>query len=74
MEAYKERFIIEYKELEERKNKLYEMLKKYELGTLEFTPSCPISLLRKQYQAMCEYLYCLNARAEIEKINLKGDE
>lgn len=73
MEAYKVRFIKEYRELKDRKEKLFNMLVKYEQGTLEFEPTCPISLLRKQYQAMCEYLYCLYTRAEIEKIDLNSE-
>lgn len=73
MEAYKIRFIKEYRELEDRKEKLFNMLLKHEQGILEFEPACPIALLRKQYQAMCEYLYCLSARAEIEKIDLNAE-
>lgn len=64
------RFRIEYSELKERYNKLHKMLVKYDAGTLEFKPSCPIELLRKQKAAMGEYLNILEIRAEIEKVTL----
>lgn len=70
MEAYKERFIKEFKELNERTNKLGNMLTKYDNGTLEFTPTCSINTLRTQYFAMCSYRSVLIERAEIEHINL----
>ena len=64
------RFRIEYSELKERYNKLHKMLVKYDAGTLEFKPTCPIELLRKQKAAMGEYLNILEIRAEIEKVTL----
>lgn len=70
MEAYKERFIKEFKELNERTEKLANMLTKYDNGTLEFTPTCPINMLRTQYFAMCAYRSVLIERADIENINL----
>ena len=44
------------------------MLVKYDAGTLDFTPSCPIELLKHQAKMMGQYLYDLEVRAEIEKI------
>ncbi len=64
------RFRIEYSELKERYNKLHKMLVKYDAGTLEFKPTCPIELLRKQKATMGEYLNILEIRAEIEKVTL----
>lgn len=64
------RFRIEYSELKERYNKLHKMLVKYDVGTLEFKPTCPIELLRKQKATMGEYLNILEIRAEIEKVTL----
>lgn len=64
------RFRIEYHELKERYNKLHKMLVKYDAGTLEFKPTCPIELLRKQKATMGEYLNILEIRAEIEKVTL----
>lgn len=46
------RFRIEYSELKERYTKLHKMLVKYDAGTLEFKPTCPIELLRKQKATM----------------------
>lgn len=64
------RFRIEYSELKERYNKLHKMLVKYDAGTLEFKPTCPIELLRKQKATMGGYLNILEIRAEIEKVTL----
>lgn len=70
MEDYKVRFIKEFKELDERLLKLGAMLRKYDNGTLEFTPTCPISLLKAQYFAMRAYCTILEERAEIEDVDL----
>lgn len=72
MEDYKVRFIKEYRDLNDKYEKLHKMLIKYDAGTLVFTPTCPIELLRKQKAFMGNYLYCLEVRAEIEKIDLKA--
>lgn len=64
------RFKKEYYELKERYIKLHKMLVKYDAGTLEFQPTCPIELLRKQKSTMGEYLNILEIRAEIEKVTL----
>ena len=70
MEDYKLRMINEYKNLEEKYNKLHKMLVKYDAGKLDFTPTCPIDLLRKQASFMGQYLYILETRAVIEGVNL----
>ena len=67
---WKERVQLEYKQLKERYDKLHNMIVKYEAGTLEFTPNCPIDLLKEQAAAMGKYLYVLEVRAQIEDINL----
>lgn len=71
MEEYKERFIKEYKELSDRHEKLDNMIKKYEDGTLDFTPDCPIELLKLQAFYMKMYKNVLEQRCYYEKINLK---
>ena len=43
---------------------------KYEAGTLDFTPDCSLELLKEQASAMGKYLYVLEVRAQIEKIEL----
>lgn len=68
---WKERVVQEYKELEERYNKLHKMLIKYEAGTLDFTPNCSLELLKEQKMYMGEYLRVLEIRAEIEDIDLE---
>lgn len=67
---YKERFKAEYYQLKIRYDKLFDMLVKYEDGTIEFKPNCSIELLTQQKNAMRTYLGCLEKRAEIEGIKL----
>lgn len=67
---YKQRFINEYVELKDRHRKLRKMLVQYDAGKLEFTPTCPIDLLRKQKSLMGEYLNVLEIRAVIEDVEL----
>ncbi|MEE0968153.1 MAG: hypothetical protein U0M06_02115 [Clostridia bacterium] len=67
---YKERFKAEYQQTKIRYDKLHKMLTKAEAGTLDFTPTCPLELLREQKANMGRYLHCLEIRAEIEKIDL----
>lgn len=74
MEDYKLRMINEYKELEEKYNKLHKMLVKYDAGKLDFMPTCPIDLLRKQASFMGQYLYILETRAVIEGIDLNAEK
>ena len=67
---YKERFKAEYYQTKIRYLKLHKMLVKADAGTLEFTPTNPLKLLREQKANMGKYLYCLEVRAEIEGIEL----
>lgn len=67
---YKERFKAEYLQTRIRYDKLDAMTVKYEAGTLNFTPSCPLELLKEQKKYMGNYIRTLKIRAEIEKINL----
>ena len=67
---YKERFKAEYLQAKIRYDKLDAITVKYEAGTLNFTPSCPLELLKEQKKYMGNYIRTLKIRAEIEKINL----
>ena len=67
---YKERFKAEYLQAKIRYDKLDAMTVKYEAGTLNFTPSCPLELLKEQKKYMGNYIRALKIRAEIEKIDL----
>ena len=67
---YKERFKAEYHQTKIRYGKLHEMCIKYEAGTLGFTPTCSLELLKEQKAAMGNYLRCLEVRAEIEGVAL----
>ena len=67
---YKERFIAEYVQLKIRHDKLCDMIVKYEADKLPFEPKCSFDLLKKQVNAMDEYLHCLRVRALLEDIEL----
>ena len=67
---YKERFKAEYYQTKIRYEKLRKMIVKYEAGTLDFTPTCHLDLLKNQKGSMGGYLYSLEVRAEIEGIEL----
>lgn len=67
---YKERFKAEYQQVKIRYTKLHNMIVKADAHTLDFTPTCPLDLLREQKATMGKYLYCLEVRAEIEGIKL----
>lgn len=66
MEAYKERLVNEYWELNERASKLGSVIVQKSQSEL----NCPVSLLKAQYTAMNTYLNILRVRAEIEDIEL----
>ena len=69
-EDYKDRFRAEFYQLEDRIDKLANMLEKYKAGALNFTPSCSYELLSYQLQTMNAYKRVLEERAEIEGIEL----
>lgn len=71
---YKQRFRAEYEQTRIRYEKLGEMLRKYQLGKLEFKPVCPYGLLADQYEIMTRYLNVLEKRAKIEGIELNPEE
>jgi hypothetical protein len=67
---YRERMKQEYWQLKDRYTKLHNMCIKYEAGTLDFTPTCSLELLKEQKSAMGNYLRCLEVRAEVEGVRL----
>lgn len=67
---YKERFIAEYLQAKIRYDKLDKMTVKYEAGTLDFTPTCPLEILKEQKKFLGNYIRTLKIRAEIEKVEL----
>lgn len=67
---YNDRFRAEYYQAEIRRNKLNDMCIKYEAGTLDFKPTCALSILTQQRRYMDEYIRILRVRAEIEGIDL----
>lgn len=71
---YKTRFRAEYWQTKIRYDKLRRMLVKWEVGTLDFTPTCPKVLLTEQASYMGNYLRVLEIRAEMEGVDLFGEE
>ena len=67
---YKDRFKAEFYQLEYRVRKLNDMLKSWENGTLNFTPTCTKKALKRQLAAMQLYLMTLQQRAKTEEIDL----
>lgn len=67
---YKVRFKAEYWQTKNRYDSLHDMLVRADAGKLDFTPTCPLDLLRDQAGAMGKYLYILEVRAQIEDVAL----
>ena len=68
--SWQGRMIEEYCELKQRYEKLHKIIVKMEAGRCDFSPKCPLELLKRQAKAMGEYLYVLEIRAEIEQVSL----
>ena len=68
---YKERFRAEYYQLVIRYKKLLAMLDKWDIGELNFEPTCPRSTYNMQIRAMTDYIAVLEARAVMEGIELE---
>lgn len=71
---YKERFRAEYAQVVIRYRKLDVMLKKWDKGELDFTPTCPRSTYNMQVSAMTNYIAVLEARAVMEGVGLSDME
>ena len=69
---YKERFKAEYYQTVIRFKKLRMMLKKWDEGKLDLTPSCCRGVYDFQIRAMADYITALKVRAQIEGIELEG--
>ena len=67
---YKERFKAEYLQLKNRLEGLKRMLKAWDNGTLDFTPTCPRFIYGRQESDMTLYRNVLEERARIEGIEL----
>lgn len=55
--GYQDRMRVEYRDLTARAGRLRDMLQRYADGTLDFEPTCPISLLSRQLDVMDEYAH-----------------
>jgi hypothetical protein len=66
---WKDRFVAEYRQLDERIKGLSIMLEAWD--KLSFTPNCSKELLESQLAYMKKYKHVLDVRADIEEINLE---
>lgn len=67
---YKERFIAEYLQVKIRLEKLENMINEWEVGRLNFVPTCPRGIYDDQIDGMKKYLDVLVRRAKIENVDL----
>lgn len=67
---YKDRFIAEYFQVKIRLDRLKLMLREWDEGNLDFTPTCPYSIYKEQVEVMEEYMDILSERASVEGIEL----
>lgn len=67
---YKERFKAEYYQLKIRYEKLNAMCEKWDKGELDFKPTCPRYIYRRQLDKMAGYLSVLEERAKLEGVEL----
>ena len=72
-ENYQDRFKAEYLQVKIRYNKLKSMVDKWDKGELNFEPTCPRIIYDNQLKYMKDYINILEARADIENINLKEE-
>lgn len=63
---YKDRFRAEYHQVRIRRDKLKEMIDKWDNDRLDFIPTCPRSIYDLQLRAMNDYIAILETRGVIE--------
>ena len=70
MEVYQVRYVDEYNKLCDKYGKLLRLLRKADIGQLDFELNCPIELLKEQADVMKRYIDILVRRADYEKVEL----
>ena len=68
------RLETEFLQLRIRAHKLCEMLTRWDLGMLDFTPTCPREIYQEQYEAMIRYGNVLYRRIQIERADRSSKE
>lgn len=74
MKPYQERFLNEYVELYDKRNKLSNIIEKAMNKELNFTLSCPLELLQSQCAVMDAYLCILKQRVKYEYLQTELEE
>ena len=72
-ENYQDGFKAEYLQVKIRYDKLKSMVDQWDKGELNFEPTCPRIAYDIQLKYMKDYINILEARADIENINLKEE-
>ena len=72
-ENYQDRFKAEYLQVKIRYDKLKSMVDQWDKGELNFEPTCPRITYDIQLKYMKDYINIIEARADIENINLKEE-
>ena len=70
MEVYQVRYVDEDNKLCDKYGKLLRLLRKADIGQLDFKLNCPIELLKEQADVMKRYIDILVRRADYEKVEL----
>lgn len=63
----------EYWTLRDRADRLEDLIDRYVSGELDFTPTCPVSLLRAQLEVMRSYQDILRYRFQLEGISMNEE-
>lgn len=74
MKPYQERFINEYVELYDKRQKLSHIIDQATSGRLDFELNCDIGLLMVQCAVMDSYLLILKMRAQQEHLLIELEE
>lgn len=69
MKAYQQELVNEYVALKKRELNLFNYLIKRELGIIKTPLTCPVNVIRKQYEALNVYTTALFVRLECEGID-----
>ena len=70
MEPYKEKLLKDYKDHMELKNEIFNLIVQSEFKMITNETWTPISIYKKQYDALNEYTKVLNLRLKIEGVEI----
>lgn len=68
--SYKDRLVSEYKELSDRVYRLRAKVDSINSGETELDLTCPVELLQRQLDVMCEYMDILKERVRLVGVDV----